>query len=337
MTTVNKVISLRAEEEGSNPFVVAFDSAPQSEILESAGSKRSKNGRITCYERPFKKRSLGGGDVAADSDGEGSPASDSDNNDANGKDFGRHIDVVAETPKVVFHGTTTGRTTLPLRHAIGIRDSKAGTITFVEVPPVVALHKFLKLGAEDLEEDVQREAGAAIDLKDYMKHKHSLTDTFGNHKKKLQIRAATANALPDKIDDVDEAGLQEAARAVAKGASEAAEAAKELTADLPALNPDAKTPAEAYALKDIVFPDVWNEMLATAADLMPYADEGPLPLSKKFAEAGPSLSVYTAERIKYINSVPKERLQTTLAALFLVNNNNKIIIVICCLSLSFCI
>ena len=322
MTTVNKVITLFGddEEEGNNPFIVSFDSVPQAELLESTGSKRSSGARITCYERPHKRTKKG----AAKGSGSASDLSDDDDEDKEAESASssededdENIDVVAETEKVMFHGTTNGRTTLPMRHAIAIKDNKSGNITFVEVPPVVALHKFMKLGLEDMEEDITREAGTAIAMSDYMKYKNNLTEVFGNHKKKLQIRAATANALPDKIADITEDEIKQTQAVIEEKLKEAADEAS--TRDLPHCNPKALTAEEAYPLSGMFFSEVLDIVFEKADGLMKFVREGPMSFMHEFAEVCPQVSIYATEIIKNISNVPQEKLRNVITSLVLVN------------------
>lgn len=323
MTTVNKVITLfgEDEEEGNNPFVVSFDSVPQAEIIDSTGSKRNGNARITCYERPQKRvkkaksNDTGNASDFSDSDFEedsAAAASDSDEDD--------NIDVVAETMNVIFHGTTSGRTTLSMRHAIGIKDAKSGKITLVEVPPVVALHKFMKLDLHDMEEDIAREAGTKIEMSEYMKYKNNLTEVFGNHKKKLQIRAATANALPDKISDITESEIKQTQAVIDEKLKEAEAEADTNARDLPHINDRALTSEEAYPLTAMFFPDVLDIVYKKADELKDFVREGPMAFMHQFADICPQVSVYGSEIIKNISNLPKEKLKNVITSLVLVNN-----------------
>lgn len=325
MTTVNKIIPLFSTEddsegEGNNPFVVSFDSVPHAEILESTGSKRSSNGRISCFERPQKRQrsELGAGDKDAEDDPDflenEKVNSDDDVNGEEGDDT--NIDVVAETDKIVFHGTTTGRTTLPLRHAIGIKNSETGELTLVEVPPVVALHKFMKLGEADLAEDVSIEAGEKIGEGEYVKYRNNLTEVFGNYKKKLQIRAATANALPDKISDIAEENLKETREAVKIQLKE--DENKPTFNDLPKYSTTATMPKDAYKLSSLARQEILDEVFTIVAELEPLVSAGLAPLAHKFAELCVSLSAYVTERLKTINTVPKKRIRDVLTCLVLV-------------------
>jgi hypothetical protein len=252
-------------------------------------------------------------------------------------------EVIAETKRVMFRGDTASTSQLPMRHALCVRDADTGDLALFEVPAIIALHKTVKPpssggdggeGDDEEEEEERRRIAEGLSLPEAMSYNDRralLTEAFGNRRRKVQMKTAAANAMPDKVADVEAPALQEAAAAAAEGAdapeSEEAVLLANGTSDLPPLNAAATTPDAAYALSDIITPGVWDEAMRAAYALVPLVQGGSSDDDEAFdaelAKCTPAPPCkYVAAQVQRVlaSGVKASRLQSVLAALILIND-----------------